>query len=546
MFQINDKIYRNLEEQVLKNKEDIARHYEQDRIIAEFGVRIIGQLDTWPDPAPAAPAQFGDTYAVGAEPPVSLYVWTRTSDTSTITEGYWLNIGPIAIAGPQGPKGDSIVQISVNANYQLMIVMSDGRVLTTLNSIRGPAGPQGIQGPVGPTGPTGPRGVQGPIGPQGIQGIQGRPGTFNLLGILANSSLLPATGNGGDIYLIPSTTNVTEYDVWAYTVEDSTWNNIGPTNVGTVVSVNGAAVNTFDADTKVDKFTSPSNVVRLFGTPANSTGVAGYVVQSHQSTSHFTPTSGRIPMYLSNGRLCVGTPTYNEDATTKLYVDNLYSPLNRTINSLLNRVTTLEAQVRALEDGTDPVIGIYSSGSVLTSLSPNATYQLGTTIFTPVAVTFEDQTYYYPSANVTYTDEDGNSWYVSIEEATATIYSDEGSSITLYRKTGSVVPDTPKYTLVIRGGALDDAPAQIVVNGNIISNTMDDQTFTTSSFDVIPFSGDSFPSACALMYDGTLTIQSSSSGDEEDPGVSEDPGEFYPPTTFNLGSTVEISSLTYK
>lgn len=42
MLSINGKELRNLEEQVLKNKEDIAAHYNIDRVLANFGIRIVG------------------------------------------------------------------------------------------------------------------------------------------------------------------------------------------------------------------------------------------------------------------------------------------------------------------------------------------------------------------------------------------------------------------------------------------------------------------------------------------------------------------------
>ena len=33
--------YRNLVEQVRKNQEDIARHYEIDRVLADWGIKVI-------------------------------------------------------------------------------------------------------------------------------------------------------------------------------------------------------------------------------------------------------------------------------------------------------------------------------------------------------------------------------------------------------------------------------------------------------------------------------------------------------------------------
>ena len=77
MLKIGDKTYRNLEEQVQKNKEDIEMHYKRDRVLADFGIKIIGALATWPDPPPAAPENYGDAYAVGTQAPYFFYIWTR-------------------------------------------------------------------------------------------------------------------------------------------------------------------------------------------------------------------------------------------------------------------------------------------------------------------------------------------------------------------------------------------------------------------------------------------------------------------------------------
>ena len=46
---IDGKVFRNLEEQVRKNKEDIARHYAIDRSLANFGIKIVGTVATEPE-----------------------------------------------------------------------------------------------------------------------------------------------------------------------------------------------------------------------------------------------------------------------------------------------------------------------------------------------------------------------------------------------------------------------------------------------------------------------------------------------------------------
>ena len=110
----NNEELRNLQEQVLKNKEDIARHYEIDRTLANLGIEIVGQVETPEDlPNPATyTGSFGDTYAVGNKAEVDegtarymYYVYTRPDINADQPFNYWLNVGSISIVGPQGPEG---------------------------------------------------------------------------------------------------------------------------------------------------------------------------------------------------------------------------------------------------------------------------------------------------------------------------------------------------------------------------------------------------------------------------------------------------------
>ena len=60
---------RNLQEQVQKNKEDIANHYAIDRVLANLGIAVVGQVETaaeLPDPLTYT-GNYGDAYAVGSE-----------------------------------------------------------------------------------------------------------------------------------------------------------------------------------------------------------------------------------------------------------------------------------------------------------------------------------------------------------------------------------------------------------------------------------------------------------------------------------------------
>lgn len=83
----------------------------------------------------------------------------------------------------------------------------------------GPQGNIGPTGPQGPSGPAGPTGFPGPTGPTGPQGLDGSGVT--ILGSLANSGLLPTTGNNaGDAYLIDG-------DLWVWDATNLEWDNVG-------------------------------------------------------------------------------------------------------------------------------------------------------------------------------------------------------------------------------------------------------------------------------------------------------------------------------
>ena len=193
MFQINNKEFRNLEEQVQKNKDDIQRHYEMTRVLDDFGIRVIGRLDTKEelDAVPTDNLQYGDAYAIGAEPPYTFYIWTRANNDSE--SDYWFNMGELAISGPVGPAGAYVTGITINpSTYYPTFTFSNGNTITVPTSIRGSRGPVGPRGEsiVGPRGAVGPRGE---TGPRGEIGPQGKPGSFNILGTI----YLP---DGADIF----------------------------------------------------------------------------------------------------------------------------------------------------------------------------------------------------------------------------------------------------------------------------------------------------------------------------------------------------------
>jgi len=212
MLAFGNKEFRNLQEQVLKNMDDIAAIEGGALVIGEFGIKVIGQVEDpgdLPDPADYE-GEYGDAYLVGTQTPYDYYIFTRAFEGS---EPQWINIGIFPAPGPQGPAG------------------ADGQ-----DGAQGPRGLTGAQGPRGEQGLQGPRGEQGPKGDKGDtgdQGPQGVPGTtYTILGQTASVSSLPDPSivDRHSAYLVGSEE---PYDLYVI-IGTSTleWFNAGPVALG--------------------------------------------------------------------------------------------------------------------------------------------------------------------------------------------------------------------------------------------------------------------------------------------------------------------------
>ena len=173
MFNFDGKTYRNLMEQVGKNKSDIEYILNTEGTLNSYGIKVVGQVDSAVNLPKKAdyevwPFDYGDAFAVGIDPPYTFYIWTRAF--GAFLEDHWFNVGQLSIPGPVGPQG--------------------------------PEGPTGRDGPIGPVGPQGKDGPVGPQGPEGKQGIPGNTGAtgakgdsgvvYVVLGVLSSSGQLPS------------------------------------------------------------------------------------------------------------------------------------------------------------------------------------------------------------------------------------------------------------------------------------------------------------------------------------------------------------------
>ena len=353
----NGDILRTLFEQVEENKLNIAKHYEVDRVLSDYGIKIVGSVDS-ADNLPNAliyDGSYGDAYTVGTGAPFDFYVFTRPNEAIGETENRWLDLGQLAIQGPAGkdstvpgPKGDTGESSRWYVGQQAPAGpgYNDGDMFIIINQSAANNGniyqfqnnewlPQGnIRGPQGIPGQT----IVGPPGPaltfddltpeqkESLRGANGVPGdAVNIVGILTSASMLPDpdTVARDTAYVVQDETGQ-----WLYFITGTDtliWDKVAFEN-GTTVLVGGNPVQTFDADSKVDKITSTAQYLRVYanyaGTekrPIVATTPALAVDESDRIAS-YGPT-GRSASSTVNAHLMTGNPEYNYDAANKRYVD---------------------------------------------------------------------------------------------------------------------------------------------------------------------------------------------------------------------------------
>lgn len=249
MIQLNNNQYRNLEEQVLWNKDTILDFLNGEKTIAEFGITVLGIL---PDISylPASGENYGDAYLIGTKTPYDMRVWTRNMADSTAS---WVDLGAFPLAGPKGDRGaiGSTISFGYGNPTSIPTREQDYYINTatgywfvsdrnsegsyswfkqfSLKGEKGDRGEQGKIGPVGPQGPQGVRGQQGPVGPQGPKGDDGI--AYHLIGLYDKESDLPTPTEemwaGGDAAAIKATPANLLYMIVKQNGQ-YLWTNMGP------------------------------------------------------------------------------------------------------------------------------------------------------------------------------------------------------------------------------------------------------------------------------------------------------------------------------
>ena len=315
MLKFGNQEFRNLEEQVLKNQQDIQDFKDGNQTIAEFGITVVGILSS-ADQLPASGDNFGDAYLIGTETPYDMRVWTRNIPEQ---RAMWVDLGAFPLQGPQGPKGDKGSQI-YSGNGLPTITGQEGDIyINTATgilyqyegtewkekfSIKGPMGPRGLQGLQGIQGIKGDKGETGAVGPQGIQGPPGAYGpSFNIQGTLASTANLPTPTadmkSKGYCYIIPDAQGVKH--VWVIQGTDTLqWTDLGTSGVQGPKGDKGTGIDTL----KYLHLTKGNIKAKYYpqdGIDITSTGRATYRGENYHDEDHDFDATLRLPIFGKDG-----------------------------------------------------------------------------------------------------------------------------------------------------------------------------------------------------------------------------------------------------
>ena len=107
MLKFGNREFRNLQEQVLKNMCDIQDIEQGATVLANFGIKVVGQVNQASDlPAPATyTGNLGDAFLVGTQAPYDYYIYAKAYDGQEQPAFY--NLGQFPKPGPKGDTGNA-------------------------------------------------------------------------------------------------------------------------------------------------------------------------------------------------------------------------------------------------------------------------------------------------------------------------------------------------------------------------------------------------------------------------------------------------------
>lgn len=361
----NDKVYRNLQEQVLKNQEDLERYVATTLTLNNMGIRVLGIVSNSAK-LPASATQFGDAYLVGTEAPYNLYIWTRLEAQDSAR---FVSVGQFPApsnipgkTGPQGPQGDTgvgIANIYVDSSGYMKIIYTDDRPDSEFGSLKGP---QGAMGPKGPKGDKGDTGAQGPRGLNGENAF-----AVTIIDTLTSIDQLPSPSIAGrnDAYVIKSEG---KSDLYGLVSENGTlkW-----ANFGTIAVQSGYAT---PADVQAVQNTVPTNLAidakKLVLARNNIVLPNQANLKLSSINDHNLIGEDAIPLYVAkfdgNKILTAEEPDLDIAAEVKYHYRPLLSYLNTTtaLNQIARDILTDDTYINSVNVGS----------IALTYTTPNPTF----------------------------------------------------------------------------------------------------------------------------------------------------------------------------
>lgn len=336
---INDKKYLNLQEQVLKNKNDIAAIIEGNIVLGELGIKVVGRVNTVGEiPIPETyTGEYGDAYLVGYYAPYDYYIFTRPFYGQTTPQ--WFNLGEFPVPGPQGEAG-----IGITPNITIGSVIDGDEAAV---SITGTATNPVLNFVI-------PRGRPGENGRNGVscthewigttlyvtsasgttyadlRGPQGEAETpVKIVGELSSVDSLPeaSEANREKGYLV---TIGGVYYLYILVGEENaalTWTNVGPLagSAGTEITVGGVTVTQWDADTKLDKSTFANSLYGVTGPGEQTQYPVDVELIFPLSEGNMSAEANNIVRRNRRGGITVPDTTNDMDAVSKQYLSSQFA-----------------------------------------------------------------------------------------------------------------------------------------------------------------------------------------------------------------------------
>lgn len=403
MLVYNNKEYRNLQEQVQKNKADIEDWKSKQETLANWGIRIVGQIESESDLPEDYEGEYGDAYQVGTGDTAKYFAWIRP--TTEVDKDHWMDMGSLSIAGPQGPAGDEITDIKFvssesktvptgdkQTDNTIRVTMSDGRTIDfTVKAYadKGDKGDQGIQGIQGVQGPKGDKGDKGDVGPQGEMGPTAP--AYHIIGKIESTEQLPDPVVLKDLsgaYLIG-------IQLWIQigkTLEEAKWTYLGDIDTGAtgVWELSGTTIAPIEAVDLVQ--CNNLDVLQSFSckNPSITGTISGSAIKSPANLS-LAGTTGVDIIYNESNAISIGDSAFS--------IANSCTSINSTLK--INTPAKYVAGSAVFNNGKMYLLGTFitSSGSNTYEnmcLTSKASAAYGTNIYID-----SEGTLYFEKSNIT-------------------------------------------------------------------------------------------------------------------------------------------------